>query len=269
MDLGISSYSFPWAAGVAGLKPVHPMSAQDLLRLAMVYEVKFVQFGDNLPLHELSQQELKQLQYAARSAGIGLQPGTKGLTFANMDRYISLAQQFSSPFIRVVIDDAGYEPDENEVKEIIRKLLPRLRESGVTLAIENHDRFSASVLKRIITTSDPQFVGVCLDTANSLGAGEGIDHVLDLLGPFTVNLHVKDIRIQRVQHKMGFVVEGCAAGEGVLDLVAIINRLRLTGRCLVATIELWMNPESTIEQTLTKEKQLAERSIQYLKRILA
>ena len=137
------------------------------------------------------------------------------------------------------------------------------------LAIENHDRFSSVSLEKIILETDPNLIGICIDTANSIGAGEGINEVLQTLGPYTVNLHLKDFMIKRVSHKMGFIVEGVAAGDGILDIPFIVGQLDKTGKCKTATLEVWSNPEDSIEATLLKEKQWVERSIHYLKKILA
>lgn len=269
MELGISSYSFPWAAGVPGYDPSPKLTAHELLRLAIGYEVKHVQYGDNLPLAELGAAELRELKSLAQRTGVQIQPGTRRLTVENIEKYISIANNFASPFVRVVIDDTHYEPSAAEVKQVIHQLLPLLRQHQVILAIENHDRFTAASLRNIIEETDTELVGICLDTANSLGAGEGFNEVLATLAPYTVNLHVKDIRIQRLSHKMGFTVEGVAAGDGMLDIPAIVQILQPFGRCKVATLEVWSNPAETIEQTLITEKQLVNKSIQYLKQIVA
>jgi sugar phosphate isomerase/epimerase len=244
------------------------MSVFELLRFAIANKIKYVQFGDNMPLHLLSKKELTELKRTADKSGIRLQVGTKGLTIHNIEKYVAIAQTLSSPFIRVVIDDDEYHPDEKEVKQLIRKALPLLKEKQIMLAIENHNRFSAASLQSIILENDPELVGVCLDTANSLGAGEGLNEVLNMLAPYTVNLHIKDIRIQRMSHKMGFIVEGTAAGDGILDIPRIIHELDKTGKCTTATLELWSDPEGTIELTLMKERQKVKKSIRYLKKIL-
>jgi len=267
--LGISSYSFPWATGVKGFLPPKKLSAFELLQFAIINKIECVQFGDNMPLHLLTTGELTELKETADASAIQLQVGTKGLTRRNVELYLPIAQALSSSFIRVVIDEEWYYPNEDEVKKVIKEIVPILKENDIVLAIENHDRFSSASLQKVILETDPGLVGICLDTANSLGAGEGINEVLDMLGPYTINLHVKDIRIKRVDHKMGFTVEGVAAGEGILNIPSIINQLDKTGRCKTATLEVWSNPEDTMELTLLKEKQWVEKSILYLKKILA
>lgn len=268
LQLGLSTYSFPWAIGVNGYLPSKPLTAIDLLHYAASNNIHSVQFGDNLPLHTFSLQELNDLKEKAGELGINIEVGTRRLTRENILIYLSIARKFKSPFVRVVIDDSDFHPDEQEVINNIKDLLPHFRQADVCLAIENHDRFPATTLRHIIQQTDPSFVAVCLDTANSLGANEGIREVVQVLGAYTINLHVKDITIKRLPHKMGFTVEGCSAGTGILNIPFIIEQLKPYNKCKTVTLEVWSQPESTIEETLAKEKRGVQKSIDYLKNIL-
>ena len=103
--LGISSYSFPWATGMQKL------SALQLLQFAIANDIKYVQFGDNMPLHLLTGEELSQLKETADESGIQLQAGTKSLTIEHIKQYLIISKTLSSPFIRIVIDDDKYQPN--------------------------------------------------------------------------------------------------------------------------------------------------------------
>lgn len=74
-------------------------------------------------------------------------------------------------------------------------------------------------------------MGICVDTVNSIGAGESVDYIVDTLAPFTVNLHIKDFGIARLPHKQGFIVDGRIAGEGMLDIALITGILKKYNRC--------------------------------------
>lgn len=269
MFLGISTYTFPWAIRNAQNNGSYGHEALQLINFAGKNKIAFVQFGDNLPLHELSQPDLKKIKSLADKKGIKLETGTRRLTLKNLEQYIDVAAYLGSPFLRMVIDDNGYHPATADVIKIIRKAIPLLQKNNILLAIENHDRFPAAELKKIILKTDPEWVGICLDTSNSLGAGEGINEVLQQLAPYTLNLHIKDILIKRVPHKMGFTIEGVAAGDGMIDILSIIQQLKQTGRCKTAILEVWSNPAATIEETLAKEKKMVQKSILYLKKIIA
>jgi hypothetical protein len=99
-----------------------------------------------------------------------------------------------------------------------------------------------------------------------MGAGEGLETVISRLAPLTVNLHVKEFSVERVHHMMGFVIEGKPLGKGMLPIAELIEKVSST--CHTAILEQWTPPESTIEETILKEKTWAIESIHYLKSLL-
>jgi sugar phosphate isomerase/epimerase len=181
--------------------------------------------------------------------------------------YAGLARRLDAKLIRFVIDDADYHPPPAEVTAVLRQSVAWLE--GLTLGLENHDRFPAATLRSMIEAAGSDRIGVCLDTANSLGAGEGLDTVVQELGPLTVNLHIKDFHILRVPHLMGFIVEGRPAGCGFLDVPHLLERLVAFGRCRTAVLELWTPPEPVLADTITKEAGWAAQSLEYLKPFFA
>lgn len=268
MHLGISTYTYPWLMKYA-LDKGKPFTALMILfEKAIKHQIYFAQIGDNVPLHQLSKEELSSLITKASVNNIRLELGTKRLCVDHIRKYISLANELGCDFLRVVIDDTNFHPDTNSIIKNIRELLPFLIEAKLMLAIENHDRFSATELEQIIIATDPIYVGICLDTANSLGAGEGINEVLRILAPYTINLHIKDFNIQRVQHKMGFDISGCSAGEGMLDISMLIQQIKQQGKCKTAILEIWSNPKESHQDSVTQEELWANKSIQYLKKYI-
>ncbi|MHB1318036.1 MAG: sugar phosphate isomerase/epimerase family protein [Anaerolineae bacterium] len=268
MRLGISSYAYPWSVGVAGAAPAHRMTAPDLVREAARLGVHVLQFADNLPLDGLTDAELMQFTALAHGSGVDLEVGTRGIARDLLQSYLRIALTVGSPIVRVVIDTASHRPNTDEIVVTLKPLLQAYEAEGVTLAIENHDRFKARDLVRILQRLDSPAVGVCLDTANSLGALEGTEAVLAALVPWTVNLHVKDISILRSNRGLGFVVEGRPAGQGMLDIPALLALLAAHGRDPNAIIELWPPAEATLEQTAAKERRWVEESVAYMRGLI-
>jgi 3-oxoisoapionate decarboxylase len=268
MILGLSTYSFPWCIGIAGYIPVKPMQARDLLQYAARSGVKRVQFGDNLPLHELTQSQIRDLIRTAKDEGVQIEVGMRGLKPPQILKYLEIAVSTGSPFVRVVIDDVGYEPSIDAIIDIVNEITGDLRSSGKILAIENHDRFTSGQLEYIIRQCDNGSVAVCLDTANSFGALEGTYETVRMLAPYAVNLHIKDIYVNRVQNKMGFEIRGASAGNGMLNIPAIIREVDQHGRCISATLEVWSDFGEDIETTMFKEQEMVRHSIQYLQKYL-
>jgi len=268
MQLGISSYTYTWAVGVPGCPPPQPMRAVDLLDKAAGLGLQVVQIADNLPLDRLAASELAALGRRATKLGIHIEVGTRGIEPDHLRTYLQLAQRLQSPILRVVIDTAHHHPPEDEVVEIIGWVIPEFERADVCLAIENHDRFPVQTLARLLERVGSTHLVICLDTANSFGALEGPEAVVDVLGPWAVNLHVKDFVVRRAPHNMGFIIEGRPAGQGQLDIPWLLERLRDLGRDPNAILELWTPPEETLAETLAKEEAWAMASVEYLRRFI-
>ena len=266
MKAGISSYTFTWGIGVPGKEPEKPMTVYQLIRKAAELGVEVVQIADNLPLDTFDYTELLKIRNYAEDLKVQIEVGARKMTTENLEKYMELAVFFRSPILRFVIDGKRFEPNLNEIHSIIKNAIPALEKNNVVLAIENHDRFKAVEFAEIIKTADSDFVGICLDSVNSMGAGEGLDTVIEKLAPLTVNLHVKEFFVKRVSHQMGFVIEGCPLGEGMLPLKDMLDKV--PAQCSSAILEQWTPPEKSIEKTVEKEARWAKQSINYLKEIL-
>jgi sugar phosphate isomerase/epimerase len=263
MRLGISSYTYSWAIGVAGHAPPRAIDEHGLIDRCHEHGLKLLQFGDNLPLESFDHIRLERLAARARSEGVELEIGARRLTVERLALYAAIARQVGARLIRFVIDDADFHPTPDVVMATLRKAGGTLE--GLTLAIENHDRLPAAVLRSMIEGTGSDQIGVCLDTVNSLGAGEGLETVVAALAPLTVNWHIKDFHIARVPHLMGFRVEGRPAGQGFLDVPGLLQKLAVFERCHTAVIESWTPREPRIEDTIAREAAWAGQSVEYLK----
>jgi sugar phosphate isomerase/epimerase len=244
------------------------MTAGGLLERAEALGVRVVQFADNLALHRLADTDLAALRQSAERRRIDVEIGTCGIDSANLDSYLRLAQFFRSPIVRVVLDTPDDQPTPDEVVATLRRVLPAFEGAGICLAIENHDRFPSATLAAILDRVDSPCAGICLDTANSLGCLEGIETVVEVLGPRAANLHIKDFEIVRPRHQKGFIIEGRPAGRGRLDIPRLLARLRALGRDPNAILELWPPPESDGAAAAAREAAWAAESVSYLRRLI-
>jgi 3-oxoisoapionate decarboxylase len=270
MRLGLSSYTYVWSVGVPGYPlPAEPLTPLGLITKAAAQGIRVVQIADNLPLVNLTAAELDILSGAAKSLDIEFEVGTTGIDPENLRRYLQIAKQLGSPIVRTLLDRDDHNPSPDEAVYTLRPLMNEFELNGICLAIENHDRFTSATLGDIVRRIDSPAVGICLDTANSLSCLEAPQSVVENLGPWTVNLHIKDFQFVRAPHQKGFVVEGRPAGQGQLDIPAVLAELRRFGRGPNVILELWPPPEATIEQSIAKENAWAEASIKYLRRYLS
>lgn len=261
MQIGISSFAFGWA--VAQRQP--PFTALELMEFARSRGAAVVQLADNLPVHRMPPAARQELVRCARAAGITLELGARGLTREHLQVYLGLCPELGATLLRFVVDQEAYEPSPADLTALLRQAAPELKAANVTLAVENHDRFPAEIWRRIIEEAGDPAIGVCLDTANGFGAGQGPIEVARALAPMTVNLHVKDVEIARLPHQMGFVIEGRPLGRGQLPIGAVLDAVRAAGRCRSALVELWTPPAGGPELTIAKEASWAEESLHWLR----
>ncbi len=263
MKLGISSYTYTWSVGMPGYKPSRPWDELMLLQKAAELGVDCLQIADNLPLHGMEEKRLSGLKQAAENANIDLEVGARGMVPELLSRYIEIADLMGSPILRFVIDGPGFTPSVEEVVTIIKGALPELERKGIRLAIENHERLTAREFLEIVQGSESELVGICLDSVNSMGAGEGIETITTFLAPYAFNLHIKEFIVERHPHMMGFSIEGRPVGQGQLPLGWMLEQLG--PQCRSAILESWTPPEATLEETMAKEEDWAKQSIAYLK----
>ena len=204
--------SWPRVVGVRvehrwpGHEPANRMDAADLICLAASLGVTVVQIADNLPLQSYTSDQLRHVRAVADDHGVSFRAWD---TRHSSGPYSPVPHDLpATPVILAsgVIDTATEQPSEAEIVDIVSMLVPELAAAGVTLAIENHDRFEAVVFARIVEQIASDHVGICLDTVNSFGALEGPAVVIDTLAPYVVNLHLKDFVIRRHASMMGFEI---------------------------------------------------------------
>jgi 3-oxoisoapionate decarboxylase len=268
MKLGISSWSLPWAIGLAGYpRPEQPLDAIGLLEKAVEANAAVVQIADNLPLHELPETELDRLRNAARSRGLTLEAGTRGFDPEHLARYVVIAHRIGARVLRTVISGSLCSPEEMAaVENGIQQVLSDLEKHDVTLALENNEAFSAEEFAGIICKLESPRVGICLDTANSLGRPESLTTVVEHLAEHTVMLHAKDYDIRRIDTRMGFSVVGRAAGDGRVDFDWVLAELRRRERTGISVIvEHWPPFAGTIQETIRIEEAWFAQSVRFLR----
>jgi sugar phosphate isomerase/epimerase len=267
MQLGLSTYAYPWACGLNGHINPPTLDAAGLLARAHGWGLGVVQLCD-LPMHQWDVAALDETRALADELGLTLEVGTRGIAQDHLLRWIEIAQHMGARLLRTLLDTQNFHPTPAEAIALVRKLKPQLERSGVILMIENHDRFTAQVWKEIIEGVGSANVQLCFDMANGFGSLQRPEEVAAVLGPYIVNVHAKNIRVRRYGHSSGFLMEGTAAGQGMLDVAAVIKQVRAFGREPNVIVEHWITQEATQAETLAKEAQLVEESVAWLQTVV-
>jgi sugar phosphate isomerase/epimerase len=264
--VGISSFALRYAIA-ASTNPLGPLG---LLETAAELGAEVVQICDNLPLAPLSDPELDALARRAADLGLELEVGTRGSSPQQLDRYFEVTQRLGARILRVVLSDAEEGRTLDEERAVLRALLPRLADAGITLALENRFRLTPDQMADLIRSlgalrCGTSVVGACLDPLNSVSQLIGPQEAIRALAPLAVTAHVKSGTMGR--EGAIWVLRGCPVGEGLLDVEALVAAIRANGRTPPPNllVEGWMEPLETEAATLAQEAAWTRRGIAYLK----
>jgi 3-oxoisoapionate decarboxylase len=112
------------------------------------------------------------------------------------------------------------------VKQCRRRLElaePVARRHGMRLAVENHKDLLIAEFIQLLETISSEFVGVCVDTGNSIALLENPIDVVEAYAPWSMAAHLKDAVVCR--YRDGFLLGDPVLGTGILDLPRICKIL--------------------------------------------
>ena len=264
MDYGGGSYTYTWLVQKrldTGMDPLK--TAVELADLIASQGLRVLQICDNLPLHQIDEEGLRELGRHCRMLGLSLQIGTRGVDSAHLLTFLHIAEICEAALVRTMLTDLGGKAaDESTAARELRKVAGAFENSGVLLAIENHESTSSERLASVARAAGSGNIGLCLDTVNSFAALEPPDLTISNMLDLALNIHLKDFDIVRVNNQMGFSVVGTPLGDGRLR--GYLRKL-LGGGARDAIIELWTPFQDSLDATVALESEWAQRSINFLK----
>jgi sugar phosphate isomerase/epimerase len=274
MKLGINSYTYMWSIGFQGANPAfpdraarpkNPLTPLGLLQKARDLGISLVQTGPNLRLEEYPETEIERFIQSAKSWGITLELGTRGLDYDHLVIQVALAKRMGASLIRTLPEINGqYAAEAKLIPPVVRKILPVLERERIKLAIENGKTPAADLRAALDELHSPQ-VGIVLDMINSLAVPEGWKEVTRLLAPYTMCVHYKDFTIKRAWHMMGFICEGTSSGKGMVETEWLFGTLKASPYDYNVIIELWPPEQPDLEDTIALEQQWAAESVPFLR----
>ena len=271
--LGIGSYTYGWATGayssdeIAAARTLPYLTSKELVDCACELGVTVLQVCERPSLHLLEEGEIDELARYAQARGVSLELGTTGSDPGHLHRYLELADRLDAHLIRTLF----LNPSDHLREETRRlaRLAPSLEERGITLAIENHERYASSDLVGLLRAVGSERIGVCLDTVNSLGRGEGVAEVVGALMPYTKCLHVKDFVAIRGKSNMGFEIVGAPTGTGRLDIPAHLAAFRAVCPDGSVILEQWTAYTGNFEESVRIQEEWAREAIEYLRTMVS
>lgn len=177
---------------------------------------------------------------------------------------------------RLTLETSRYAPDYreqmNRMEQNLKLARGVLEDEGVYLAVENHCDFKAGELAAILDAVDSPHVGCAFDSANGYTVYNDPDDEVDVIAPFTITTHLKDMgMIREKDWRIPFTACGTAIGDGAIDIPKQIEVLTRKVRNPIGfhmVIEIsWVKyPEDADKGEINRG--LMEKSIDYLKHYL-
>lgn len=268
MKLGLGSYAFRWSIGIKDRHPDNPITAIELVDIAANHGLSVVQYADNLPLDRLSTEDHLALKARADAFGISLELGTQSFNAEELARYIPIGQRIGSNILRVALDAEDALIPVPELAAQLRELLPDGKAAGLRFAIENHFNYPSLRMVELLDLVADDSLGVCLDVANSICAGEWPMETVRMLAPYAINLHFKDYEIVPDPYGVGFRVQGTPLGEGRAELRDVLDALAGRDPDMSVILEHWLPASNDIKYDCALEHVWLERTVAAAKRLI-
>ncbi len=253
-------------------KPTHPMNVEEFIEKAIDFKLQGVQICDNLPYWELSESRLREIRKQVEDQRMFIETGARGSEYEYLKTMLEASSQLGSKLLRIVIEIDRNVPTEqittqlNKVIEDIQNILDVAKALNIRLAIENHATFSSEDLLYIIKTIDDDFVGVCLDTMNSILLMEHPLKTARALFPYAFTVHLKDFKIEK--HPEHFRILGVSLGEGLVDFPSIMQMLKESKLDPTVHLELYIDRRENEEAIRKWEDKCVAKSVFYARNSL-
>jgi 3-oxoisoapionate decarboxylase len=231
MKLGLHSLSYRSAAGLWDYTPTanEPMTAVHFLRKAAELNLDGVFFCDVRHFESLEYGYMSALREKADALGMSVEVGMSGTNPEALQDLVRAAHVLGSPLVRVSVDRPRA-PSAEAMQTVtaaaadeIKQVLPLCERYGISIAVENTPNLTTREVLQVVERGGSEWVRVCFDAGNPLVVLEDPLEAAALLSPHVVSAHVRDYQL--AARMDGFTLLGCPLGEGVIDLVSLIDLL--------------------------------------------
>jgi len=263
MKLGLGSYSYRWSIGHKDRTPSSPITCIELLGITSKLDLDVLQIADNMPVHNIETQTLDQLYRTAQKQGINLEIGMQSLSTESIKLYLDIAQRLDARILRIALDGNDVGTSDDIIAKEFKNILPIAEKINCKIAIENHFAFPSDRMANIIKLVDEEYLGACLDVANSICAGEWPDETIDCLKDYTINLHIKDYQFSIDPYGVGFSIEGVPLGKGLTNVAGLLSKFK--DKDISVIYEHWLPWPGNFEDARKNEDIWTIERIAYLK----
>ena len=118
----------------------------------------------------------------------------------------------------------------------LRLAEPVLKRHRLRMAVENHKDWLIPELLEIVRKFSSEWIGICVDTGNSIALMEDAMSVIEAYAPFAFSVHLKDMAFD--EYGDGFLLSEVPLGGGFLSIARIVQILRKANPAVQLNLEM-------------------------------
>jgi sugar phosphate isomerase/epimerase len=233
LSTGLASFTFSYLGGYAGRGTPracpNPYNTYDLMDMAAAHDLGGVEFSPAGGLGSLEPDVLARARAYAEARGLFIVVAGGLVDVAQLQALLPAAVALGARTVRTVVSTilcgdrrAVRDTWAGHLAETVRRLKEvrgLAEQTGVAIAIENHQDLTSTEMVAICEEVGSPYVGVNLDASNPLAVGEDILTFAGRIAPYLKNVHLKDYLMYSTPQ--GFRLVRCPVGVGVLDVPAL------------------------------------------------
>ena len=119
-----------------------------------------------------------------------------------------------------------------------------LKRHRLRVAVENHKDWLIPELLEIVRKFSSEWIGICVDTGNSIALMEDAMRVIEEYAPFAFSVHLKDMAFG--ESPDGFLLSEVPLGQGYLPIPQVVQALRKANPAVQVNLEMITRDPLTI-----------------------
>ncbi|HXG48273.1 MAG TPA: TIM barrel protein [Methylomirabilota bacterium] len=230
LGIGMHSYGTHWQEGARGTPGSGFRGPMDFLRHARALGAGGIQVA----IGHQPEDALRELRSATAETGLYLEaqaalPADEA-DVARFEREVRCARAAGADVMRTALLSgrryetfrtlAAFREFEQRCARSLALAEPILRRHRLRLALENHKDWLVPELLGWMRRFSSEWLGICVDTGNSLALLEDPLEVVEAYAPFAASTHLKDMAMGHCDD--GFLLAEVPLGRGCLDLRRIV-----------------------------------------------
>ena len=223
MQLGLESFSYHLAftMGRMDIFDFIQRTAQlglDGIQINVVRGKNWGHLGGNDSTH------FAKVRAMAKDLDFFIEIDTRGTDPVHLFKALDVCHALGAEVLRTYVSLGGDLATElRQAKENIRQVVPRAKELGIRIALENHEYETSNDMVRLLKCIDSPQVGLLVDIGNSMMVLEDPLSATRTMAPYAISTHFKDHIV--IDSDESSRVVGVPIGKGNIDIETCFRNL--------------------------------------------